>query len=169
MHTNLYLTVDPRFRNLTIGTASDSRVLTKDAARNGHDGISRLWVQTKYQKNTDPIPLATWREAQLIIAEVGGGQTAVTAINKLRALSSGLTAYDPANAAHPTPINMLHYEREVNLYLQGRRLADEYRFGAPADLWLPGKEATTTPVFLPITISERLANQYCVSDPASCN
>jgi hypothetical protein len=38
-----------------------------------------------------------------------------------------------------------------------------------ADLWVAGKEATTTPVFLPVTISERLANGYCIADPNACN
>jgi len=113
------------------------------------------------------------REMHLIVAEaaLAAGDTPgfTTAINNLRALSTGLTPYDPTNLAHPTPINMLIYERQANLYLQGRRLPDEYRFGVPADVWVPGKEATTTPVFLPITISERQANQYCVSDPTSCN
>ena len=131
--------------------------------------LSEFLGNTRY----GPLTMLSAREMHLIVAEAALDASDIpgftTAINTLRALSSGLTAYDPSNPAHPTPINMLHYEREVNLYLQGRRLADEYRFGAPADLWLPGKEATTTPVFLPITISERLANQYCVSDPASCN
>src|SRR5438445_4059861 len=131
--------------------------------------LSEFLGNTRY----GPLTMLSAREMHLIVAEaaLAGGDTPgfTAAINKVRALSCLPTKYDPSNAAHPTPINMLHYEREVNLYLQGRRLADEYRFGAPADMWLPGKEATTTPVFLPITISERLANKYCVSDPASCN
>jgi len=131
--------------------------------------LSEFLGNTRY----GPLTMLSAREMHLIVAEaaLAGGDTPgfTAAINKVRALSGLPTKYDPSNAAHPTPINMLHYEREVNLYLQGRRLADEYRFGAPADVWLPGKEATTTPVFLPITISERLANKYCVSDPASCN
>ncbi len=120
-----------------------------------------------------PLTMLSAREMHLIVAEaaLAAGNTAgfTTAINNLRALSGGLTAYDPNNPAHPTPINLLKYERQANLFLQGRRLADEYRFGVPADLWLPGKEATTTPVFLPITISERLANSYCIADPNACN
>jgi hypothetical protein len=36
-------------------------------------------------------------------------------------------------------------------------------------LWLAGSEALTAPgTFLPITISERLANSFCLATPASC-
>jgi len=55
------------------------------------------------------------------------------------------------------------------LTLQGRRLIDEYRFGLNADLWQAGSEAIVDPgTFLPITISERLANSFCLADPAPC-
>jgi len=131
--------------------------------------LSEFLGNTRY----GPLTMLSAREMHLIVAEAAlhdnDNLGFAAAINKVRALSGLPTKYDPGNAAHPTPIIMLKYERQANLYLQGRRLADEYRFGAPADVWLPGKEATTTPVFLPITISERLANKYCVSNPASCN
>jgi len=68
-----------------------------------------------------------------------------------------------------TALDLLKYERQVNLFLQGRRLSDEYRFGIPADIWQPGQEALTLPgTFLPITNSERLANPACLADPSSC-
>src|SRR5437879_1238514 len=146
----------------------------KDPIDNKADSyLSAVLIEFLGNTRYGPLTVLSAREMHLIIAEaaLAAGDTPgfTTAINNLRALSSGLTPYDPANPLHPTPITMLKYERQANLYLQGRRLADEYRFGVPADLWLPGKEATTTPVFLPITISERLANQYCISNPASCN
>ena len=109
------------------------------------------------------------RELHLIVAEAalaagnnGGFQTA---INAERALDS-LSAY---TGAGPTALAMLQYERQRNLLLQGRRLIDEYRFGLNADIWQAGSEAIADPgTFLPITISERIANTYCLADPASC-
>jgi len=109
------------------------------------------------------------RELHLIVAEaaLAGGDNAgfQNAINAERALDS-LTTY---TGAGPTALAMLHYERQRNLFMQGKRLFDEYRFGTNADLWQAGSEAITKPgTFLPITISERLANSFCLADPASC-
>src|SRR5258705_783296 len=68
----------------------------------------------------------------------------------------------------PTALAMLQYERQRNLFLQGRRLIDEYRFGANADLWQAGSEALLDPgTFLPITINERIANSYFLGNPTS--
>jgi hypothetical protein len=64
---------------------------------------------------------------------------------------------------------MLEYERQVNLFLQSRRLQDLYRFGLSADVWLPGTDAAVAPgTLFPITQVELLSNPYCVKDPASC-
>ena len=126
--------------------------------------------------NHGSLTVVSAREMYLIAAEAGlaagdtltnGGQF-VTTVNALRSLSS-LTPYDVTNAAHPRPVAMLEYERQVNLFLQGRRLLDHYRFNTPADLWQVGSEALTKPGMLfPITITELQANQYCVANPASC-
>jgi hypothetical protein len=107
------------------------------------------------------------REIHLIAAEVrlAQGDTAgfTTSINTLRSIN-GVTPYDPANVAHPRPRDMLIYERQVNLYLQGRRLADMYRFGinytvAAGGKWQPTSEAVTQPGrFMPLTARECLAN-----------
>ncbi len=126
--------------------------------------------------NHGSLTVVSTREMYLIAAEAGlaagdtltnGGQF-VTNVNALRSLSS-LTPYDVTNAAHPRPVAMLEYERQVNLFLQGRRLLDHYRFNTPADLWQVGSEALTKPGMLfPITITELQANQYCVANPTSC-
>ncbi|HYU79076.1 MAG TPA: RagB/SusD family nutrient uptake outer membrane protein, partial [Vicinamibacterales bacterium] len=104
------------------------------------------------------------RELYLILAEAGlaagdtlsaTGQFAAN-INAVRTLNA-LPAYDPANAAHPRPLDMLKYERKVNLFLQGRRVHDLYRFGERADQWqitTPVAEAVSAPgTFFPITRS----------------
>ena len=123
-----------------------------------------------------PLTFLSARELHLIVAEAalaGGDVPGFTAeINNLRLLNfpdSVQYKYNPSNPAHPTPLAMLQYARQVNLFLQGRRLADHYRFGVPADIWQAGEEALTTPgTFLPITISERLANAACIANPTSC-
>ena len=45
------------------------------------------------------------------------------------------------------------------MFLQGRRLADMYRFGITDTKWVPTSEAVTQPGrFLPLTARECLAN-----------
>lgn len=105
------------------------------------------------------------REMMLILAEseLQSGDTPgfVTQINALRALESGLTAYDPATHAI-TPRDMLIHSRLVNLFQQPmRRLADLYRFGIPVAEWLESSEAASAPgTVFPISDEERLANCY---------
>ena len=54
---------------------------------------------------------------------------------------------------------LLLYSRRVNLFLQGRRLSDHYRFASPSEYWISTSIATTAPgEFFPITISEIQAN-----------
>ena len=110
------------------------------------------------------------REMYLILAESRLAQNdsvgAATFINNIRALNrksatdtTRLTPYDPLNAAHPRALAMLQHERRVNLFLQGRRLADHYRFGVPADKWPANAEAVQQPgTVFPITNTEILAN-----------
>ncbi len=101
-------------------------------------------------------------EAELAAPDTTGFQNAINAERTL----DGLSAY---TGTGPTALAMLQYERQRNLFLQGRRLIDEYRFGANADLWQAGSEALLDPAtFLPITISERIANSYCLANPTSC-
>ncbi len=154
--TNLYLSVDPRYRNLTVGGVADKRVPVTNAGRNGHDGITPLWLQQKYTSDAAPIPVASWREARLITAEIAGGQTAVNAINELRA-ASALPAYastDPA-AIRAQVIE----ERRRELFLQGSRINDMLRLNLPFDTGTTFKGvsygATTC---LPLPDAERFSN-----------
>ena len=121
------------------------------------------------------VPVLTVRELYIILAEAAAqagdtltttGQFAVN-INAVRALNS-LPPYDPTNVTHPRPVAMLQHERRVNLFIQGRRLWDHYRFGVPSDQWAVGSEALTKPgTLLPITITELQSNP-CIVSPGSC-
>ena len=126
--------------------------------------------------NHGSLTVVSARELYLIAAEaaLAAGDTLVNTgqfvvnINAIRAFS-GLTPYDVTNAAHPRPAAILRYARQANLFLQGRRLLDHYRFNVPADLWQAGSEALTKPgTLFPITITELLANPFCVANPSSC-
>ncbi len=108
------------------------------------------------------------REMHLIVAEseLAGGNDAgaMTHINHVRDIQGGLS---PFTGQIPT-MDMLIHSRRVNLYLQGRRLSDMYRFDIKSDNWVSGAIANTTPgTFLPIADIEALSNT-CIAIPGSC-
>ncbi|MFM8909865.1 MAG: RagB/SusD family nutrient uptake outer membrane protein, partial [Gemmatimonadota bacterium] len=104
--------------------------------------------------NLSPMTQVSAREMMLIVAEaeLAAGNTAnfLTEINKSRAVDAL-----PAYAAVTNGTTMLEYERRVQLYFQGRRLADMYRFGVADGRWLTGN-GVRAKCFLPITYLERL-------------
>lgn len=154
--TNLYLSVDPRFRNLTVDGVPDNRVQVANAGRNGHDGITPLWLQQKYPSDAANIPIASWREARLISAEVKGGATAVSAINELRA-ASNLPLYASSDPA--AILAQVYEERRRELFLDGHRLNDMLRLSRPFDTGTTFKGVpygNTT--CLPLPDAERLSN-----------
>lgn len=118
------------------------------------------------------LTVVSTREMYLILAEARLAQNdsvgAAAFLNSIRMLNqkaaadtTKLTPYDALNATHPRALAMYQHERRVNLFLQGRRLADHYRFGVPADKWPLNAEARLQPgTVFPITNTERLANCY---------
>src|SRR5207249_3915476 len=117
-------------QNVRFNGVPDPRVSvtkTKDRASNG---IDTVWVQNKYTALTSPIPIARYEEAQLIVAELSGGQTAVDIINKLHT-KVGLPLFASTD---PTAIkNQVIQERAHELFLEGQRFFDFNRFNLPFD------------------------------------
>ena len=101
------------------------------------------------------IPLISARELHLIIAEheaaIGNTSGFSEAINTLRAIDD-LSGY---NGQIPET-ELIEYSRKVNLFLQGRRLADLYRFGKTSPQW--NLSRVTSGAFFPITNSEITSN-----------
>lgn len=128
-NTSGTVTVDTQFRNVTINGVPDPRVAVVDAGRGGSLPAVRLWSQNKYTSLTAPIPIATWREALLIRAEVAGGQTAVGIINQLRSRFTGLPTFASTDEAAIQA--QVREERRRELFLEGHRLYDTIRFNVP--------------------------------------
>lgn len=101
------------------------------------------------------IPVVSARELHLILAEDALAREDHSSfqrhINDLRALD-GLTSYDDQLPAR----ELLLHSRQVNLFLQGRRLADHYRFEDSAPEWTNATQGA----FFPITITEIRANPH---------
>ena len=120
--------IDPAYRNLTYGGVADPRVPTVNTGELGADGITPLWHQRKYTDRGSPIPIATWDEAQLIVAEVAGGQQAVDIINQLHQRAN----LPPFSSSDPAAIRQqVIEERRRELFLEGHHLYDVVRYGLP--------------------------------------
>ncbi|SMO80815.1 hypothetical protein [Gracilimonas mengyeensis] len=101
------------------------------------------------------LPIISARELQLIIAEdalANNNTVAFTdAINNLRNLDN-LSDY----TGQVDELELLKHSRKVNLFLQGRRLADLYRFQEQSPEWTQSR--VNEGEFFPITISEINSN-----------
>lgn len=72
-----YLSVGAEWRDVQLGGAPDPRVVVVNTGEVGQDGTTSQWDQMKYTSRSDPVPIASWREAQFIIAEVQIGRAHV--------------------------------------------------------------------------------------------
>lgn len=137
----------------------ETTISLKDPIDNIADPILFKLVYNFTKPNLYPeYPVVSAREMHLIIAEdaLANGNTEefTTHVNAVRALDE-LTPYSGQMDATA----LLLHSRRVNLFLQGRRIADHYRFGSPSSYWSSSAVATTSPgALLPITISEIKAN-----------
>lgn len=124
-----YNTVGQQFRDVEYQGHADPRVpVTFSAATRMFDNRLGQYVQNKYQSIDAPIPLATGTEAQLIIAEVEGGETAIDIINALHA-AAGLPSY--TNTDPDSIKQQIIYERSAAFFLDGHHLGDVNRLQLP--------------------------------------
>lgn len=133
------VTVDPSYRDLEVDGQADPRVaVVQDPnALLGADSATPVWLALKYGAirsgagvtalRSVPQPIATWREAHLIIAEADPSQT-VDRINVLRD-HWDLPAYAGGTAAENAA--QVIEERARELFLEGHHLNDLRRFNLP--------------------------------------
>ncbi|HKJ92325.1 MAG TPA: hypothetical protein VJ957_04110 [Longimicrobiales bacterium] len=105
---------------------ADPRVAVSDSIRINSDGTP-LYYQHKYMALDDPLRLASYDEAQLIIAEIQGGTTAEGIIDAFHT-AAGLSAVDWTGATAQDILDHVVEERRAVLWLEGRRLYDINRF-----------------------------------------
>lgn len=123
------VSVEDYYWNVKWKGVTDPRVAVKNEGRkSAWDNLTPFWTQQKYPTQESPIPIARYAEAQLILAEVRGGQTAVGIINALHA-AAGIPAYDPATDG-PIAAQVIE-ERSRELFLESHHLYDKIRLGLP--------------------------------------
>jgi starch-binding outer membrane protein, SusD/RagB family len=122
---NRFLSVEPtKYFAQTVGGVPDTRLPVTNSGIRGHDGATFHYFQNKYTSSAAAIPMATWREAQLIMAEARPAE-AVAAINRLRAFHK-LPEYTGTGSL----ADVLE-ERRRELFLEGHRLHDMLRHNLP--------------------------------------
>ena len=134
---NDFLSVGPDYRNLTVNGVPDPRVkvtevkLANGTTKIGPDNATPMWQQQKFVANAGatPLPIASYAEAQLILAEALGGQPGIDAINRVRALSGIAPIAAPAPGTDITSIVL--EERRRQLFSEGLRYADMLRKNIP--------------------------------------
>lgn len=123
------LSVGPAYQDFQHMGVADPRIVAIDAGRNDDAGVPVVW-QGKYESLGTPIPIASYDEAQLIIAEIEGGQTAVDIINKFHA-AAGLPLIDGASMTAEEILKHVIEERKIELWLEGHRFHDIRRLNLP--------------------------------------
>lgn len=119
-------------------TAGDPRISFTDRRATGFDKSTNLIVSNKYSSRSSPAVLASYTEAQLIVAEselaannyAGAGGT-LEILNRLRAAATftpaAVLAPLPAAVGKPAQVDQLFRERAFWLYLTAHRLGDMRR------------------------------------------
>jgi hypothetical protein len=125
------------YRNL-----NDPRPMVVDAGRGAFNPTVRLWVTNKYTSNASPIRLASYQEAQLILAEalIEQGQVSqgMDVINAGRA-AVGLGALTAGTQAEARAALISERQKELS-FEGGHRLNDLLRKNIP---WKVGSNAYT--------------------------
>lgn len=125
-----FYTVETISRGLTTETGqADPRAAVTVMATKAADSKSTIVEPAKYSAYTSPIRLASYDEAQLILAEAQGGVTAVNIINAMRA-AVGLNPYTGATD-NASIQNLIISERRRVLFVEGFRNYDIQRFSIP--------------------------------------
>jgi hypothetical protein len=162
-----HASVADNFRDLTIGAegqptesdgVADTRVHIMTLGELGFDNATIHYFHDKVTGRDSPVSMASWREAQLIVAEasarLGDVEGARTAINRLRA-RVGLPTLDLA-ATQAEMIGLVIEERRREMFAEGgHRLNDMLRFrgtqweipflGEPGSIHPDGFDHTGTP------------------------
>lgn len=129
------LTIDAEGRPTEGNGTPDPRVDVWTEGNNGTDGVTPHWIHGKYTSREAPIPIASYREAQLYLAEafaLGGDIAAALDIINARRDELGLPRVTYAPDADQA-LQLIIEERRRDLFLEGgHRLNDMLRFRGTA-------------------------------------
>jgi starch-binding outer membrane protein, SusD/RagB family len=153
---SFHMSVHPDYRNPEVQGVPDPRSEARDMESLGVDNITDQWAPEKYSERDSPIRIASWEEAQLIIAEATGGQAAVDIINNLRD-QYGLPHFE--GGTNQEIMDQILEERAREFFLEGHRLNDMLRHNLPFPTGTNHKGAAYGSLTcVPLSDAERSAN-----------
>ena len=124
--TNAFISVAPAYQGLTVDGKPDPRVPVTDAKKLGQDLVTPFFQQQLYKTVSTPVPIASYAEAQLILAEASTDQTEkLAALNRVRALNN----ISPLTGTVTDAVIL--EERRRQLFSQGQRYTDMLRKKLP--------------------------------------
>lgn len=142
-----FISVEPTYRDLqTLDGQNDPRVNVTDEPGDSPDGLTPYWTADKHNRVDSPIRLASWDEAQLIIAEARAFgdapdlEDAVQRINNVRE-EYDLPEFSSTNAEEVRQQVVEEQMREF--FLEGWRLGQKRRLGLPFKQGVNHKETFT--------------------------
>ena len=112
----------------------DPRIAVTSSGKIGSDGKTLIVYANKDAAATTPQALATYSEAQLILAEnfanTGNLGGAVSIINTLET-SNGQSEFNPSALTKAVVLAQIIEERRREFFLEGHRLGDIRRYNLP--------------------------------------
>jgi hypothetical protein len=126
---NFYVSANPAtYQDLTVGALDepDTRVEIQNSGSTGNDSATEHWLQLKYATAGSDIPIASWEEAKLIMAEARLDE-AVTQINELRFAQELAPLVTTGLETDAELLDIVLEERRRQLWLEGHRLNDMLR------------------------------------------
>jgi len=132
-YRNAYTTNLPPDPCAGIPLLQDPRVLVRDTNHGAFNPFTDLWITTKYPAESSPIRLASYREAQLILAEAKAQQGDVVgalAILNARREEVGLADVTAGSQAEAVAAVVEERRRELS-FEGGHRLNDLLRYHLP--------------------------------------
>jgi hypothetical protein len=146
-------------------TLNDPRVPVQNLNRNASNTGVALWLQLKYPQASTPIPIASYDEAQLMVAEADA-ENSLTAANARTIIDTYRTRGNQGPyTGGLTPAELraeIIDQRRRELYLEGQHLGDVIRYDVtlrPAQgTNFPGGGTYENQVCLPLPQTERLNN-----------
>ena len=125
-------TIEPIFRDMMFAGTPDPRFAVTDAGVTGTGSTIQIFTPDKYSSADSPHEVATWEEAQLIIAESlarsGSAQDLSDAVDIINVLHANAGIPDFASADQAEILTQIEYEREAEFFLEGHHLRDLQRF-----------------------------------------
>lgn len=126
------MTIEPMFRDMQFEGVPDPRFGVTDAGVTGVGSSIPIFTADKYSSADSPHQVASWEEAQLIIAEslarAGGAPNLSDAVDIINVLHDNAGIPDFTSTDQAEILAQIEYEREAEFFLEGHHLYDLTRF-----------------------------------------